>query len=74
MNMSDYDFIVATLRAFEAILAHGEKLKDDNNLDENPFVVKIQNYHCQPLLEELQNHPMEDVCKSTKDILEVYFV
>ena len=73
MNMSDYDFILATLRAFEAILAHGEKLKEDNNLKENPFVVKIQNFHCLPLLEELQNHPMEDVYKTSKDILEEYF-
>jgi importin subunit alpha-1 len=73
LSAPDPKIIVVVIEGLHNILEAGEKQAKYANTDENPYARLVEEAGGLDKLEELQNHPSEEIYKKAVDILEKFY-
>ena len=73
LESKDAEVLDVVLRTIWQILNWGAIFARENNCEENPFLLELDNKGGVTLIEKLQSHPNNDVYMKALRILEEYF-
>lgn len=73
LSSSSADLIMAGLECLHCILAHGKKAQEMDDEPINPYLFPVESEGIIVKLEELQNHPSNEIYKKVSKIIDTFF-